>query len=365
MNGRSLTDDLHHQPLQQRINWLMELSRTHSANFCSPESHLARQRYLAEHDTQIVALKCMDGRIHLPYATRTPLGIIRPFRNLGGIFNLGWPYLGDMLTDTVQEAVSRGRRVLMIITYHFSKGDRSRGCAGFNCDRNAAMNHAWEIRQQMETLFGSAHQTVYPLVCGFETDEDALILHSPAGQHLDLAEWTPSASGDAAINSELGATLSSLFPDMPDAILRDLLPLVSGNLAHIADIRHTQRELAIEHREWVICVGRGFDFLHIPNLALIIGPYSPDLSHPIRQAAGIIRANMENRRIPDDGFLLLSSSPYSEPGPQKAKATLKSQFLAEFAANVVRTDFPELASKMVTRTAILNWQERRLNILAS
>lgn len=364
MTGQTLTNDIHHRPLHERIDWLMELSRTHSANFCSPESHLARQRYLAEHDTQIVALKCMDGRIHLPYVTRTPLGIIRPFRNLGGIFNLGWPYLGDMLTDTVQEAVSSGRRVLMIITYHFSKGDRSRGCAGFDCNREAAMAHAWEIRQQMETLFGAAHQTVYPLVCGFETDEDALILHSPAGQQLDLAQWAPTASTATASNRQLAATLSSLFPDMPDAILRDLIPMVSGNIAHIADIRHSRRELAIEHREWVICVGRGFDFLHIPNLALIIGPYSPDLSHPIRQAAGIIRANMENHRIPADGFLLLSSSPYLEPGPQKAKATLKSRFLAEFAANVVRNDFPDLASGMVTRTAILNWQERKLEILA-
>lgn len=347
---------VHSRPINDRIDWLMELSRSHSESFLSPENHLARQRYLAEHNTLIIAMKCMDGRIHLPYVTRTPLGIIHPFRNLGGIFDLGWPYLGDMLADTVQEAVGAGRRVLIIITYHFSKGAHERGCAGFNCDREAAQHHAFSIRKQFEILFGSGHQTVYPLVCGFETDEDALILHGRDNQALDLSTVPPA---DA---TEIGSRIASLCPDMPEAVRRDLFPLVQGNIRHITDIRKSDRELNIEHREWMICIGRGFDFLHVPNVALIIGPYSPDLSHPIRQAAGIIKANMENGRTPDDGFLLLSSAPYMEPGTQKARATLKSAFLSDFAANVIHQDFPELARCMITRSAILNWPERRLEI---
>lgn len=369
MNPEPVTGAPHSRPLAERIDWLMNLSSEHSRRFCSPENHLARQRYLAEHNTLIIALKCMDGRIHLPWVTRTPLGIIRPFRNLGGIFDLGWPYLGDLLADTVQEAVQEGRRVLMVITYHFSKGDRSRGCAGFNCDREAAMAHAWEIREQVRALFGDGHQTVYPLVCGFETDEDALILHSADGRALDLSAptWEPpfDSSGHLAedCSTALEGELRNRFPDMPYPILRDLLPLTLGNIAHIRDMRSTRRELDIEHREWVICVGRGFDFLHIPNQALIIGPYSPDLADPIRKAAGIIRANMDAGRIPNDGFLLLSSVPYQEPGPQKARAVLKARFLSGFAADVINHEFPALADKMVTRTAILNWQERRLQVL--
>ncbi|WP_152207170.1 carboxysome shell carbonic anhydrase domain-containg protein [Marinobacter changyiensis] len=348
---------IHIRPIQERMNWLMDLSRTHSAQFCSPESHLARQRYLAEHSTLIVALKCMDGRIHLPYVTQTPLGIIRPFRNLGGIFDLGWPYLGDMLADAVGEAVREGRRVLIIITYHYSKGLKARGCAGFACDREAAIAHAYGIRSQVEQIFGRGHQTVYPMVCGFETDEDALILHGLDDRQYDLSV-VPEKQMDALIPQ-----LSALYPDMPAQVRGDLLPLVCGNIRHIAEIRQSERELDIEHREWVICLGRGFDFLHVPNVALIIGPYSPDLAHPIRQAATIIRANMESGRIPDDGFLLLSSSPYHEPGPQQARAALKSRFLAGFATSVIREEFPDLMAGMITRTATLNWPERRLDVL--
>ncbi|MCM0611309.1 hypothetical protein KFJ24_02325 [Marinobacter sediminum] len=351
-----MTTPVHARPIGERIDWLTQLSHSHSVSFCSPENHLARQRYLAEHNTLIIAMKCMDGRIHLPFATQTPLGVIHPFRNLGGIFELGWPYLGDMLADTVQEAVSQGRRVLVIITYHYSKGARERGCAGFSCDRQAAMDHAFQIQHQMEHLFGSGHQTVYPLVCGFETDEDALILHGSREQRLDLANFPVSRLNDVA------AEIAALCPDMPSPVRRDLLPLVQGNIRHIAEIRDSDRELNIEHREWVICLGRGFDFLHVPNVALIIGPYSPDLSHPIRQAAGIIQNNMDCGRIPDDGFLLLSSSPYQEPGAQKARAALKSDFLSGFAGSVIRESFPELAGKMITRSAILNWSERRLEL---
>ncbi|MBD3640241.1 MAG: hypothetical protein HUJ18_04530 [Marinobacter sp.] len=351
-----MTTPIHTRPINERIDWLMELSRKHSASFCSPDNYLSRQRYLAEHDTLIIAMKCMDGRIHLPYATQTPLGVIHPFRNLGGIFELGWPYLGDLLADTVQEAVKQGRRALVIITYHFSRGHRERGCAGFDCDTNEARAHAFRIRDQLETLFGREHQTVYPLVCGFETDEDALILHGHRERTLDLAH-VPLDRLD-----NVDAEIAALCPDMPAPVQRDLLPLVQGNVRHIHKIRQSDRELDIEHREWVICLGRGFDFLHAPNLALIIGPYSPDLSHPIRQAAGIIQNNMNSGRIPDDGFLLLSSAPYTEPGPQKARAVLKSDFLGEFAAGVIDQAFPQLASKMIRRSAILHWPERRLEV---
>ncbi|QEW07098.1 carboxysome shell carbonic anhydrase domain-containg protein [Nitrincola iocasae] len=348
---------IHSAPIDQRIEWLMELSRTHSALFCDPENSLARQRYLAEHPTRIIALKCMDGRIHLPYATKTPLGIVHPFRNLGGIFDLGWPYMGDLLESQVMEAIHQGRRVLIIITYHFSKGDKSRGCAGFNCDKDAAMVHANEIREQVEAIFGHGHKTVYPLVCGFETDEDALILHSSEGESLDLSTLKPDEL------DSLPVKLEGFFTDMPAQVRHDLLPLVEGNLRHIDEMRQLQRDLDIEHSEWVICVGRGFDFLHVPNVALIIGPYSPDLSDPIIKAAGIIRANMAQGRIPDDGFLLLSSAPYDEVGPDQARAELKARFMAEFAANVIGETQPALAEKMLIRTATLHWSTRRLELL--
>lgn len=151
---------------------------------------------------------------------------------------------------------------------------------------------------------------------------------------------------------------------MPAQVRHDLLPLLEGNFHHIAALRQTERHLDVEHREWIICIGRGFDWLHLPNVALIIGPYSPDLNDPVRKAAGIIQANMRAGRIPGDGFLLLSSVPYEDIGVDRARAVLKSRFLARFAADVIRREFADLAPKMSVRTSVLHWQQRALEPLA-
>lgn len=354
-------DAIHHAPIAERIDWLLELARRHGEAFRGPDAWLARQRYQARHPTAIAALKCMDGRINLSVATQTPAGILMPFRNLGGMFNLGWPHLGEILTQHVMDMVRAGRRVLVLITYHWSRGDPQRGCAGFHYNRAASQDHAWAIRAQLSHLFGHDHATVYPLVCGFETDQEALVLHSTTGATLDLAEHPGHQS------ETLEAELAALLPDMPAPMRADLLPLLRGNLAHIAEVRARaaagQRELAIEHREWVICLGRGFDFLHTPNLALIVGPYSPDLAHPIRTAAHIIQSNMDQGRIPDDGFLLLASVPYEQLGVERARAELKARFMGDFAADVIAQAYPRLAERMHRRTAVLDWQARRLELL--
>lgn len=346
--------NIHEQPIASRINWIFDLAQRYSTEFCSPESFLARERYLALHPTAIAVMKCMDGRINIPVATQTPPGIIQPFRNLGGMFDMGWPHLGEVLAQYVQRMVSSGRRVLILITYHFSRGDVRRGCSGFACDTEAAIAHTRQIRSQVEAIFGIAHDSVYPLICGFETDEDALLLHSPDGQVLDL-------SGDIALD-KLAAELALRFHDMPQEMRSDLLPLLAGNISHIKELRLERRTLTVEHREWMICLGRGFDFLHTPNLALIIGPYSPDLADPIRKAAAIIERNMAEGRIPDDGFLLLASVPYDEIGVDRARAVMKSNFLSIFAAEVIEREFPNLAGRMIRKTAVLDWTSRRIEM---
>jgi len=355
--------NIHRQPIARRIDWLFEVAERYGNDFCSPEAWLARERYLAEHPTAIAAFKCMDGRINIPVATNTPAGILMPFRNLGGIFDLGWPHLSEVLAHYVHRVVSQGRRVLFIITYHFSRGAHHRGCAGFHYDTQAALEHTLQIRRQIERVFGSAHGTVYPLVCGFETDEEALIVHGGAECEVTLDLASLAQSRRDLLAQELGA----LLPDMPPQMRADLLPLLEGNLRRIdamrAAIARGERELDIEHREWMICVGRGFDFLHMPNVALIIGPYSANLAEPIHRAAGIIESNMQAGRVPDDGFLLLASVPFEEVGIDRARAEMKSRFLAGFAAEVVERDFPRLAERMHRRTAVLDWGARRLELL--
>ncbi|MCG6118698.1 MAG: hypothetical protein MEQ07_10990 [Aquimonas sp.] len=349
--------DIHALPIEERIRWLFQRAAQHAAEFCGSESVLARQRYLAEHPTALAALKCMDGRLNLSVATRTPIGLIQPFRNLGGRFDLGWPHLGEVLSDWVLSQVGAGRRVLLLLNYHHSRGCAQRGCAGFGFDLAAARAHMQALRAQVEQVFGRAHDSVYPLVCGFETDEDAICLDAPDGRSIDLAALTPTEA------AELPQRLMALYPDMPERVRADLMPLLLGNLAHVAAVRAAGRAPEVEHREWTLCVGRGFDVLHMPNHALIVGPYSPQLDQPIETAAGIIAANMRAGRIPEDGFLLLASVPYETVGPERERATLKACFLRDFALEVIAARHPTLASRVHVRTAVMDWRRRRLELL--
>ena len=354
------TSAIRNMPIRQRIDWLMDHARRHSVEFQSSESYMARSLYIAQHPTAIVALNCMDGRINLSVATNTPTGIILPIRNLGGRFNLGWPYFGETLAGHVRDMVGHGRRTLMFITYHYSKGDPHRGCAGFGYDTDAARSHTLEIKRQVEAVFGSSHNTVYPLICGFETDEDALVLHGIGGETLDLSTISTT------IDYTMPGSLTRLYPGMPDQMRQDLLPLVQRNIAHIAGVRQSNRELEnehVEHHEWMMGIGRGFDWLHMPNLALIIGPYSPDLADPIRKAAGIIETNMKKQRIPDDGFLLFVASPYHDIGADRALAEVKSRFLSEFATGIIRDEFPNLRDKMHVRNVVISWQSRAVEVI--
>lgn len=47
------------------------------------------------------------------------MGITQPFRNLGGRFDMGWPHLGEVLSDYVMSVVHEGRRALIMSIYHY------------------------------------------------------------------------------------------------------------------------------------------------------------------------------------------------------------------------------------------------------
>ena len=55
--------------------------------------------------------------------------------------------------------------------------------------------------------------------------------------------------------------------------------------------------------------------------------------------------------------------PYDEIGVDRARAELKSRFLSNFAAGVLRDEFAALADKMTKRTAVLDWRSRALELI--
>jgi hypothetical protein len=298
----------------------------------------------------------MDGRINLPIITHTPLGIIRPYRNIGGKFNLGWPLLNFSFEKLVNKAVNAGNRILVLITYHFSAGEEHRGCAGFKYDCDAAKKNTENFRKQILRVYGENNNVVVPVLVGIETDSDAMILHGENGEIVDLSKIEKKSEND------LLEMIKRLFPNMPERIVSDLLPLVQGNIEHMGEIKGQKPTNELEHGEWVLAVGKGFDWLHTPNMALIVGPYDPNLGEPIKTAASIIKSNLEAGRIEKNGFVLVSSAVFSDP-EEKLRTIERSRYMSELAKDIIESNFPDMISKMHIMTVVIDQNTMKMEVL--
>jgi hypothetical protein len=358
--NRKHHEELFQMPIQDRIARVVRHSLCHTLDFLHIGDCWDRADYIRTHQTPICALMCMDGCISISRVTKVPWGIIQPFRNLGGRFDLKWSHLGELLAESILEETKKGGAVLCLVVYHFSKSDPHHGCTGFDVDTEAARVHAFTVARQLDRSFGQKRNSVYPLVVGLETDEEALLFHDVEGKEvLDLSA-VPRAD-----ECRLATSLRQLYPDMPEYVTADLLPLITGTLSHTADLKRRDRSITPHHHEWIICVGRGFDWLLKPDQALIIGPYSPDLSEPLHTAISTIESNMRNGRIPEDGFLLLTEAPYRQCGKDRARAELESRYLAELAADIIRERHPYLAHKMHIRSTISSKETHGVTLVES
>lgn len=321
------------------VDFILQRNAEQSRLFTSTAERTARQQYRALHPTEIVVFKCMDGRLNGAVMTETPMGILQPYRNIGGKFNLGWPYLGRLMDEWKTYAVGKGRNCLIMATYHYSKGDPHRGCKGFNYDTDAARSAAAELVAQCGRVFGTPYQVVHPILVGLETDEDALVFHSEKDDVFFIADHVDMPP------EAVDARLTELYPQMRPQVRKDLLELVVGNQRHIRTIREQQRKpIDLDHREQVIAIGRGFDWLHQPNLALIIGPYS-GWKKTTCIAGNIILDNMQRGQLDADAEVLLFVSALSRESQGSVEWNLaveKARYMAERAHEVLAEHVPKL-----------------------
>ncbi|SDX11790.1 carboxysome shell carbonic anhydrase domain-containg protein [Nitrosomonas communis] len=338
------------------IDYLLDLNARHAQAFMDLASE--RRRYRGEHPTEIAALKCMDGRLHLPVITQTALGIIQPFRNLGGNFGLGWPFFQVIINEWVQYSISRGRHCLVFVTYHYARGDTHRGCRGFNYDTDIGRAAATKLKDQFIRVYGKG--AVVPIVCGIETDLDALVLHGEDDRSVvDLAKIRQTSQ------IELEEMLYSLYPSMSERIVRDLIPLVRGNIRHIAEIRASNRPIEeAEHKEWVIGVGRGFDWLHLINTAFIVGPFDPNLSVTIETAAKLLKGNIDEGRVDPKGIVLMTSAAFRDKGgPEYHLAREKAIFLSKLSFDIIKEKVPDLVPHLQILTGATDLDTRKIEVI--
>ncbi|MBI3633380.1 MAG: hypothetical protein HY226_03760 [Candidatus Vogelbacteria bacterium] len=338
---------------KQLKQYLLDLNRSQSQIYCSPDAEWSRIQYRIAHPTEIVACKCMDGRINLPVTTGVPMGIIQPYRTIGGQFDLGEKRFGSLIHDWVKYSVNKQRDCVVLVTYHWSKGELHRGCKGFDYDVDRARAFSLYLKKQFERVFGPGHAVVYPIQVGVETDLDALVFHGANGKDLlDLSTLDQHIS-----EAKVSQMVRDLYPDMKEQVLKDLMQVIMGNIQHIAETRKANRPVEeIDHREQVLGLGRGFSWLHLPNKALLIGPYSYDLGDPIAVAGNLILKTLKgDKAMMGQGAVFLVSAPYrGDTATERLIAIESADSLAKFGAKVIRDKVPELIEHLNFLVGTLN-----------
>jgi hypothetical protein len=345
---------------KELIDQILKLNEENSVIYTSPDEYAARHFYRSEHPTEFAAFKCMDGRVNVSLLAKLPMGIVKPFRNIGGSFEIGWPAFATEVVDFVNYSIQRGRKNIFLATYHFSIGDTHRGCRGHNYDTGTAIASARDLVKQFERVFGAKHQQVYPIVMGIETDSGSLVLHDGAGHRSQvLGDLVDTNSGF------LRRLIMSFYPDMHERMVDDLLPLLVGNVAYVSELRKTGRPpVDLEHKERVLAIGRGFPWLHTENLALIVNDMDPRLDKIIAAAAGILVGNRDAGRIPDTGAVLFASVAYRKHGFERKAAVERARYLTRLGLQSIREHYPALEGFFTPLTTVVDghtWKLERVD----
>ncbi len=330
--------------LQQR---LIELNEQQSYRYTADES--ARRRYWAKHPTFFGCIKCMDGRVNFPLMTQTPMGLVKPFRAIGGKFQVWWPSFLGRMRHWVEKAMSIGSRNCVFVSYHYSASDHHLGCAGWKYDTESARKHAETLQQDLAFVFGDQMDAV---TAGVETDRDILILH---GQNGDV-------SGEMLVGKteeDAREMMRKAFPIMHEQTIEDLIPLLMGNARRVAELTKQPRDLKHkDHNEQVIAVGQGFDWLAEENMALIINDADPNLAESIRVAGSLVQKNLA--KMPGKDATLITSVTYHEPGLDYRQAVGRARGLLAFAKQVLRESQPDLfTSEKMHFIAAVTWEPNK------
>ncbi len=320
-----------------------------------------RRRYFSKHPTFFGCLKCMDGRVEIPTMTKTARGIVKPYRAIGGKFELFWPAFQNSISHWIKNAAAHGEHSCILLTSHFCSVKRELGCKGWENDRDAARRHMEMLARQMGEDYG---EQLVAIPTSVDTAFDELILHGPRG---DISGASLRDKDIATIRKDIRRA----FPQMPIQVIKDLAPFLHGNAQRVTELKSNPRSIQeMEHDERVIAIGEGFDGLTTDNFALMNSDVNPNLDSALVIAAQIIEQKVVSSAIQamvftniffgsDRGIL------HNLPGMDKRCAVRRSRGLQEFAQNHIRKQCPALwrSGRLHFLTAVTRESTRELEVI--
>ncbi|MEY4744063.1 MAG: hypothetical protein RL272_8 [Candidatus Parcubacteria bacterium] len=341
-------------------SYVISLYQRHSELFQKDEAK--RRRYFERHPTFFGCLKCMDGRVEFPAMTKTARGLVKPYRAIGGKFEMFWPAFQSSIAFWVKQAITNDAHSCIFVTSHFCSMRRDLGCKGWNDDAEAARLHMERLSRQMAEDFG---EQLVAIPTSIDTTYDDMILHGPRG---DISGGSLQGLDAEAIQAEVRRA----FPDMHMRVIKDMTPFLIGNAERVSELKASPRSIReMEHDERVIAIGEGFDGLATENFALMNSDVNPNLDAAVVLSAKMIEkkgggSKKEQATIFTNIFYgksrgILSSLPRME----KNCAIRRSLGLQEFAQMHIRRHCPALweSGRLHFLTAVTREPTRELEVI--
>lgn len=317
------------------------------------ERHL-RRAYLAEHPFHYIYIGCMDGRAsHLPHALGIPIGCAELFQTAGAMFDVGWKYFSNLLTESVAFGLEKGREVIILVSSHFSGRYPDHGCRAFANDREAAHGYALRLAQNIAYVLEPYGRGIQVLPIEFDTDDDSIILHGDFGS-MDTSRFLTNEHG---MEHALDTCFS--FPAR-SRIRAELVSLVRHNIDHVrAVLRNGRNHRACAHGEKVLFLGRGAGTWLNPerNSGIILFPEGERLSEYVLIAGKILASNMRNDSVlREHGAVVMPCSAYGDRRNQRI-AEVRARSYAHTIETLFKQRMPKFRYTLFPATVDLTtWQ---------
>jgi hypothetical protein len=120
----------------------------------------------------------------------------------------------------------------------------------------------------------------------------------------------------------------------------------------------------MDHGEWIVGVGgaSAFDFLHVPNTAIIVGQYNPNLGRVIKQALKVIKDHWKE----GNKFLALTAASYGKTpmGMVYEQHVMEDvRYYNRLIREVAGKHFPELVPHMLPVRVLVDAETQKMKIV--
>jgi hypothetical protein len=316
-----------------------------------------RAKYRHDFPSTVLVLTCMDGRVNVEQACRVPTGSLITWRSLGGVFEPGWPAAIARLQALRSIAQSRGRAMITLVVYHFSKGGSS-NCAGHGYDTGRARDAAVALVNTLKFCLASGDLSSYTAItCSFETDDELLTLeNSTSGAVLSSTD----------VVKEPADAIKAIFPTLSPSAIRDLRPLLLGNGNHVSSKR-PHSKVTTEHNEKVIVVGSSSstDWLAMANFALCLDDADPRLGESISTASHLVLRNLERDEAAGEhsGALIVCTASYVDAF-ERTQAIVCARYLTRLAREVISRTHSTVVDHVFEFVTCVTSDSRKLEIVS-